>query len=166
MLFLPGVVMTDAVAFLVECRRRGLVFVLAGGGQLGVGPQHLIDQDLAAAIRDRKPAIVATLRAEALPPAALLTWPTERVPPRQRLRVAPEGPGELERLAASLAAAEWPREPFLVNRATLITDPALAKAALLAQAAANPTGQCRRAVLARLRLLKRLAAAGWKLEDR
>jgi hypothetical protein len=74
---------------------------------------------------------------------------------------------ELAWLAASLAAAEWPREPFLVNRATLVTDPALAKAALLARVAADPTGQCRRAVLARLRLLKRLAANGWKLtEDR
>src|SRR4051794_22960354 len=122
MLLIPGCVMTDAVAFLLECRRRGLVFVLAGGGQLGVGPPHLIDPDVAAAIRDRKDALVAALRAEALPPAAPLTWPVERVPPRQRLRVAPEGPGELERLTASLAAAEWPREPFLVNRATLVTD--------------------------------------------
>jgi hypothetical protein len=70
-------------------------------------------------------------------------------------------------LAAWLATAALPGEPFLVNRATLVTDQALARAALLARAAANPTGQCRRAVLARLRALRRLAANGWKLtEDR
>jgi hypothetical protein len=135
-------------------------------GALLAAPRHLIDPDLAAAIRDRKDAIVAALRAEALPPAAPLAWPAERQPPRQRLHVAPEGPGELERLAAFLAAAEWPREPFLLNKATLITDPPLAKAALLAQAAANPTGQVRTALLSRLRKLRRLAINNWKLEDR
>jgi hypothetical protein len=159
---MPGDLITDAVPFLLECRRRGLVFRLADG-QLAAGPQHLIDPDLAVAIRDRKEALVAALRAEQ-PPAPPLTWPTARVPPRQRLLVAPEAPGELERLAALLRAAEWPAEPFLVNRATLVTNPALAKRHLLGQAAADPpTGQVRRAVLARLRVLRRLAANGWRL---
>jgi hypothetical protein len=74
---------------------------------------------------------------------------------------------EWEELCLWLATAALPGEPYRLDRATLVTDPALAKAALLARAAANPTGQCRRALLARLRLLRRLAAAGWKLtEDR
>jgi hypothetical protein len=154
--------MTDAVPFLLECRRRGLVFRLADG-QLAAGPQHLIDPDLAAAIRDRKDALLAALRAEAVM-GNPITWPAERQAPRKRLTVAPEAPGELERLAAFLGAAEWPREPFLVNRATLVTNPALAKRHLLGQAAADPpTGQVRRALLTRLRVLRRLAANGWRL---
>jgi hypothetical protein len=155
--------MTDAVPFLLECRRRGLVFVLADGGQLAAGPRHLIDPDLAAAIRDRKDALLAALRAEQ-PPAPPLAWPAERLAPRKRLAVAPEAPGELERLVALLGAAEWPAVPFLVNLATLVADPALAKRHLLTAAAADPPpGQVRRAVLARLRLLRRLADNGWRL---
>jgi hypothetical protein len=68
-------------------------------------------------------------------------------------------------LAAWLATAALPGEPYRLDRATVVTDPALAKAALLARAAADPTGQCRRAVLARCRLLRRLAANGWKLTE-
>lgn len=63
-----------------------------------------------------------------------------------------------------LRTATLPTEPFLVNRATLVSEPAAHRTYLLTEAERQPRGQVRTALLAQLRTLRKLAANGWKLE--